>query len=199
MTSQQQLPIEEAIRHFDTANSADPNRIDINGQSIPYELFYAQQLSNWVRKLRPDASPALLLASRCQHLCRWEIPRNSYPLDRAGYLKWRTDLKSFHAQKSGEILRQLGFPEETIERVQTLNLKKNLAQDPEVQVLEDALCLVTLQHQLGDLMHKTEKEKMISILQKTWKKMSPLAHQEALKLPYPPDQLALIQEALAGA
>jgi hypothetical protein len=199
MTSHDQLPLQEAIHRFDQANGADPHHIEIDGQDIPYELFYARCLSDWVGKLSPNASPALRLASRCQHLCRWEIPRNSYPMTRAGYLQWRTELKSFHAQKSGEILRELGFPGEFIERVQTLNLKKNLAQDPEVQVLEDALCLVTLQYQLGDLIRKTDKEKMISILQKTWKKMSPLAHQEALKLSYPPDQLALIQEALAGA
>ena len=95
-------------------------------------------------RLCPEASEELRLAARCQHICRWEIPRGTYPMTRAGYLKWRADLKKFHAQKAGEILREAGYDETTIRRVQDLNLKKNFPDDPETRVLEDALCLVFL-------------------------------------------------------
>src|SRR5947207_2462083 len=105
--------IEAALRHFDEANSRDPN--SENGQ--PRELLYAQRLEKWVLKLCPNASEALRLAARCQHICRWEIPRNSYPMTRAGYLKWRADLKKFHAQKAGEILREVGYDEKVVQRV----------------------------------------------------------------------------------
>ena len=102
-----------ALRRFDVENSRDPNLE--NGQ--PRELLYAQRLTDWVLKLRPDASEPLRLAARCQHICRWESPRENYPATRAGYLKWRADLKKFHAEKSGAILRETGYDEETIRRV----------------------------------------------------------------------------------
>jgi len=189
---------QEAIRRFDAANSADPNTLTLDGKVVPYELFYSQRLTEWVERLRSNASPALLLAARCQHICRWMIPRSSYPMTRAGYLKWRTDLKQFHAKKSGEILAESGCSAALVMRVQELNLKKNLGQDDELQALEDALCLVTLQHQLTDLIRKTEPEKMVSILQKTWKKMSPQARDEALRLPYTEDQQRLFSQALSS-
>lgn len=174
----------EALRRFDAANAADPNVETVNGQPQPRELIYAQWLTDWVLKLAPKASEALRLAARCQHICRWEIPRDSYPLDKPGYLKWRADLKKFHAKKSGQILRDVGYDEATIQRVQELNLKKNHPKDPEVCVLEDALCLVFLEHQLTPLAAKADDEKMINALQKSWKKMTPAARTEALKLNY---------------
>jgi Domain of unknown function (DUF4202) len=198
-TGNDQKAFQEAIRRFDEANNADPNIITIDGKPVPYELFYAQRLTEWVERLSPSASPALRLAARCQHICRWMIPRSSYPMTRAGYLKWRADLKQFHARKSGEIMADSGCSEPLVARVQQLNLKKNLGQDEELQVLEDALCLVTLQYQLTDLVRKTEPEKMISILQKTWKKMSAQARDEALRLPYPEDQKSLLSQALSAA
>jgi hypothetical protein len=176
-----------AIRRFDEENARDPKQ---------YELPYSIWLSDWVSWLTPEPSEALRLAARCQHLCRWEIPRDSYPMDRGGYLKWRADLKKFHAQKSAEILTEAGYDAEMIERVQALNLKKNLGRDPEMQVLEDALCLVTLQHQLADLMAKHDEEKMIGILRKTWKKMSPAGRDAALSLSYSGAQTALLERAL---
>ena len=189
----------EAIRRLDEANSADPNTVSVNGETVPYELFYAQRLTEWVERLSPSASPALLLAARGQHICRWMIPRSSYPMTRAGYLKWRTDLKQFHAKKSGQILTESGCSEDLITRVQELNLKKNLGHDPELQILEDALCLVTLQYQLTDLVRKTDPDKMVGILQKTWKKMSAQARDEATRLSYPPDQQKLLSQALSEA
>ena len=111
-------------------------------------------------------------------------------------LRWRTDLKQFHARKSAEILAEVGYDEETIARVRDLNLKKFLGKDPDCQILEDALCLVTLQYQLTDLVAKTEPAKIIEILQKTWKKMSKIAHEHALALPFPENEKELIEKAL---
>ncbi len=86
-------------------------------------------------------------------------------MTRSGYLRWRNDLKRFHASKSAEILREVGYPEDVIVRVHELNLKKNLGRDPECQILEDALCLVMLQPRLADLTAKTDSAKMVGILQ----------------------------------
>ena len=183
-----------AIRRFDEENSRDPNREN----SQPRELLYAQRLTDWVFKLCPDASEALRLAARCQHICRWQSPRENYPMTRPGYLKWRADLKKFHAQKSGEILRATGYDEETIHRVQDLNLKKNFPADPEVRVLEDALCLVFLEFQFAALAAKSDDEKMINALRKSWEKMTEAARAEALKLSYNEREKSLIARALAN-
>lgn len=184
---------EAALSRFDEENTRDPSQE--HGQ--PRELLYAERLTNWVLRLSPNASEALRLAARCQHLCRWKIPRNDYPMTRAGYLKWRADLKKFHAQHSGEILREVGYDEDTIRRVQDLNLKKNFPADAECRVLEDALCLVFLEFQLSDLAAKTDDDKMINALKKSWEKMTEAARAEALKLNYPEREKGLIQKALA--
>lgn len=187
---------DEAIRRFDEENSRDPHREEAGGGSLPRELLYAQRLTDWVTRLAPGSSETLLLAARCQHLCRWEIPRSSYEMSRSGYLRWRAELKEFHARKSAEILREVGYGEELIGQVQDLNRKKNLGRDPECQVLEDALCLVTLQFQLTELIRKTDPEKMVGILQKTWKKMSDRAKAEALQLSLTAEERAVIEGAL---
>ena len=186
-----------ALRRFDEANARDPNHELVNESPQPRELVYAGWLTAWVLRLSPEASEPLRLAARCQHICRWEIPRDSYPMDRPGYLRWRADLKKFHAQKAGEILREVGYDEPTIQRVQKLNLKNNFPSDPETRVLEDALCLVFLERQFAALVAKSDDEKMINALQKSWKKMTPAAHAEALKLNYGPREKALIERALS--
>ena len=182
-----------AIRRFDEENSRDPNHE--NGQ--PRELLYAQRLTDWVLKLCPAASEPLRLAARCQHICRWQSPRENYPMTRPGYLKWRADLKKFHAEKSGAILKEVGYDDETIRRVQDLNLKKNFPADAEVRVLEDALCLVFLEFQLAALAAKSDDEKMINALRKSWEKMTEAARAEALKLNYGEREKSLIGRALA--
>jgi hypothetical protein len=189
---------EAAIRRFDEENARDPNVEQVGDTPQPRELIYARWLTDWVLKLCPDASEELRLAARCQHLCRWVIPRASYPMTRTGYLQWRADLKKFHAQKAGEILREAGYGEDVVQSVQALNLKKSFPQDAESRVLEDALCLVFLEHQFAALASKTAEDKVITALQKSWKKMTPAAHAEALKLSFAPREKALLDRALGN-
>ncbi len=153
---------EAVLAQFDAENSQDPNTEVVDGVARPRELVYAERLTQWVLRLCPDASEELRLAARCQHLCRWAIPRASFPMTRPGYLKWREELKQFHARKSGEIMRAAGYPEPVIERVQRLNRKKDFPADADSRVLEDALCLVFLEYQLGDLAAKTDDAKVIT-------------------------------------
>lgn len=199
MNAQSSSTFELAIKRFDEENARDPNVETADGVKYPRELLYAQRLTQWVMRLAPDASTVLRLAARSQHLCRWEVPRDSYPMTRPGYLKWRSDLKKFHAQRAGEILREVGFDDETIGKVQDLNLKKNFPNDPECRVLEDALCLVFLQYQLTDLAARTDEEKVVNALQKSWNKMTTAARDEALKLKYTEREQALLQMALNGS
>ena len=129
--------------------------------------------------------------------CRWMIPRNSCEMTRVGYLKWRNDLKKFHADKAGQILREVGYPEETVAKVQALNLKKNFPDDPDSRVLEDALCLVFLEFQFAELAARTAGDKMVNALQKSWKKMTPAAREWARKLNHEPREKSLLERALA--
>jgi len=187
---------DRAIQRFDDENGHDPNAEVVGNVARPRELLYAERLTDWVLKLKPDASEALRLAARCQHICRWTIPRDTYERTKAGYLKWRTDLKKFHAKKAAEILREIGYAEEVITRVQALNLKKDFPQDPDSRVLEDALCLVFLQYQFAELASRSTDEQMINALRKSWNKMTEQARAEALKLEYGPRERALIEKAL---
>ena len=187
---------EDVLRRFDEANARDPNREVVDGVSHPRELLYAQRLVKWVLRLCPGASEELRLAARCQHICRWEIPRSSHPMTRTGYLQWRATLKKFHAQKAGEILREAGYAEDVIRRVQDLNLKKNFPNDPESRVLEDALCLVFLEFQFAELAARSEDDKMINALRKSWQKMTEPARAEALKLNFGPREKNLLDRAL---
>jgi hypothetical protein len=185
-----------AITRFDEENSHDPNFETVDGKPVPREVVYAQRLTDWVRKLAPDASEPLLLAARSQHICRWMIPRTNYPMDRVGYLKWRAELKNFHAAKAGAILREVGYNEETVAKVQDLNLKKNFPKDPECRTLEDALCLVFLEYQFADLATRFDEAKMLNAVQKTWIKISPRGREEALKIPMGERALHLVARAL---
>src|SRR5881394_1514400 len=189
---------EAACRGIDAANSLDPNLEIVEGIARPRELVYAERLTHWLLKLCPGASEELRLAARCQHVCRWMIARGSYPMTRPGYLKWREDLKQFHAEKAGDILGAVGYPAESIAKVQALNLKKHFPHDPDSRVLEDALCLVFLEFQFAELSAKTTDEKMINALQKSWKKMTPAAREQAMKLHFGPKQKSLLERALAG-
>jgi hypothetical protein len=188
-----------ACRRFDEENARDPNTESVGGVARPRELVYAEWLTDWVQNLCPEASEELRLAARCQHLCRWTIPRDSYPMTRPGYLQWREALKKFHAQRAGEILEGVGYSKEVIQRVQDLNLKKNFPRDPESRVLEDALCLVFLERQLAELARKTSEDKVITALQKSWRKMTPAGQARALKLSYGAREKALIDCALGTA
>jgi hypothetical protein len=188
----------KAIQLFDEANSHDPH-LEVDAEkSRPKELVYAERLTEWVLNLDQNPPEKVLLASRCQHLCRWEIPRSSYELTKPGYLKWRSDLKKFHAEKAGQILLNAGYSRETISDVQALLLKQNLKSDPAMQLVEDALCLVFLQYQFAELAGRTSEEKMVNALKKSWNKMSPRAHEHALRLPYSDFEMNLIKKALAA-
>ena len=191
--------LEQAFNLFDTYNQQDPSEVIWNGQHYPAEYFYGIKLYEWVKKLDPEASESLLLASRCQHIGRWEIARKAYPEGRVGYLRWRNDLSKFHAQKAAEILQQLGYEMDMIARVKEIILKKQLKTNTEVQTMENALCLVFLEFQYDDLIKKQPAEKMIDILQKTWAKMSDSGRQVALSLTYREAGKLLLNKALESA
>ncbi len=185
-----------AISAFDRENSQDPNTLHVAGVERPRELVDAERLSVWVERLAPDASEELRLAARCQHIRRWQIPRQSYPAGRVGYLQWRTQLGRFHADTVAGILQGLGYARESIDAVRRINLKQGLHSNPDTQTMEDALCLAFLEFEFAEFCSKYPAEKVIEVVQKTWKKMSAKGHALALTLPLSPAALELVQRAL---
>lgn len=162
---------EAAIAAFDAANAEDPNR----DEGRPKELLYAQRMSAMLDRFAPDASEAVRLAVRAQHIQRWKTPRASYPMDRQGYLQWRTGLYKFHAETAGRILQEAGYDAGTIERVQAAVGKKGLKVNAETQLLEDVTDLVFLEHYLAGFAAQHpdyDEAKWIEIIRKTWQKMS---------------------------
>ncbi|MEM8928579.1 MAG: DUF4202 domain-containing protein [Bacteroidota bacterium] len=188
--------LNKAFKLFDAANAEDPNTEVFKGTLFPKELLYAQRMTAVLKKFQPKASEALQLTARCQHICRWEIPRDSFEMNRAGYLQWRQELKKFHAKKATDILSKVGYGPEVIERVQFLLLKKKLKRDKETQTLEDVICLVFLEYYYEPFLLKHDDDKIISILQKTWKKMSQKGQQTALQLDFHDRGKNLITRAL---
>jgi hypothetical protein len=189
-----------ALAAIDAANADDPHTIVVGGATRPKELTHAEMMTRWVRRLSPGCSDEQLIAARAHHLRRWALPRDDYPRDRAGYLRWRTALQRQHAEDVAAIMGDAGYDDASIERVQAIVRKRGLGRDPEVQVHEDALCLVFLETQFDELTASLDDEaKMVEILRKTAAKMSPAGLAAARTLPLSPAGAALLGRALAPA
>jgi hypothetical protein len=190
--------LQRALAAIDAANADDPFTLVVDGVERPKELAHAELMTTWVRRLDPSASEAQILAARAHHLRRWTLPRSDYPEGRAGYLRWRTTLKRQHAAEVGEILRDAGYDDAVIERVQQIVRKEGLGRDPAVQVHEDALCLVFLQTQLVEVTEQLGDEKTIDVLQKTARKMSPEGLAAVGQLPLSAEATRILGLALAA-
>lgn len=190
-----------AIAAIDRANADDPDTIEIDGRRQPKELAHAELMTTWVRRLEPEADELQLLAARAHHLRRWAMPRERYPAGRAGYLRWRRDQARRQAEEVAVILAAAGYDDAEIERVQQIIRKEGLGSDPAVQTHEDALCLVFLQTQLGELLANLGEQRTVEVLARTARKMSPRGLAEAARLALPPDHVELLRRALqlAGA
>lgn len=180
MTTAEQL--QQAFAAFDLYNSKDPNTETYNGVTYPKEVLYGQRMTAKLNAYAPHASTALQLAARCQHIGRWEIARNSYPMDKKGYLQWRSAEKMHQAKIAEQILHEHQFDQDTIEKVKFLLLKKELTTNEETKTLEDVICLVFIEFYLDDFAAPHDDDKVIDILKKTIKKMTPRALEEASKI-----------------
>ena len=185
-----------AFQKFDAYNQQDPNLFNWGNIAYPQEYFLSLKLHEWVLQLDPEASEELLLASRSQHIGRWEIPRDSYPEGRDAYLKWRRDLALYHAEKVEVILMETGYTAEQISRVKQIILKQKIKVDAAVQTMENALCLVFLQFQYEEFFPQHPAEKVVNILKRSLLKMDGHGHQFALALNYSPEGLEYIKRAL---
>jgi hypothetical protein len=187
---------DKAMAQIDEANRQDQVMEEVNGQDYPKELMYGQRMTIWLQRMAPEASEVLKLAVRCQHIQRWKILRQDYPEGRTGYKRWRTDLAKFHAETAAAILYDVGYDDETIQRVQSLVRKEQFKVDPEAQTLEDVACLVFLDHYFAAFSKKYDEDKLVGIVRKTWKKMSDKGRTAALAIALPEGLKAVVGKAL---
>ena len=189
--------LDAARDRFEAAHREDARTIEVDGAVVPWALRYHQRLVHWVLHFSPDASVPLRLAASCQHIRRWAIPRTDYEGGRRGYRQWRRDLARFHAREAGGILKQVGYDDETIARVGDLLRKVGLNRDPEVQLFEDAICMVFFEMDFIDFAGKHEDAKLVGILRRTWAKLSEPGREAASEFArtLPPDVRRLVEEA----
>ncbi len=189
---------EHTLARFDAANAQDPNQDE--GQ--PKELLYGQRMSDMIGRFAPDASEASQLAVRAQHIRRWTVPRNSYPMTKEGYHAWRTGLYTFHADTAGELMREAGYDDTLIERVKKAVGKRGIKVNPETQLLEDIANLVFIEHYLLAFANSKpdyDEAKWLEIIRRTWGKMSKNAQAYALsgKIKLPESLVPLITKAIS--
>ncbi|MBS0603345.1 DUF4202 domain-containing protein [Plasticicumulans sp.] len=187
----------DALAAFDAINAEDPQRIEVAGVPTPRTLVHARSVSQWIERLHPQASEALLLAARAHHLRRWEHPRSQWPMTREGYLRWRLELKRIHAEVAAGVLGALGYEPELISRVGALIRRERLKLDPEAQALEDAICLAFLEHDFDNFGPQHDPAKVIAIVRKTWAKMSEHGRSAALTLSLSDYAQSIVAQALA--
>ncbi len=190
-----------AIAAFDKANSEDPNKETFEGREYPKELLYAQRMTEMQERFAPEASEAVKLACRAQHIQRWKSPRSDYPMDKKGYMLWRTNLYQFHAETAGRLMKEVGYDDGMIERVKSIVSKEDLKTDPETQLMEDIVDLVFIEHYMLAFAGQHadyDEAKWIVIIKKTWNKMSQRAHEFALagKIKLPEALVPLILKAV---
>jgi hypothetical protein len=193
-----QARFKQAMALFDAANSEDPNQEE--GQ--PKELLYGTRMSDMIHRFAPEASEAAQLAVRAQHIKRWTVPRNTYPMTKEGYHAWRTGLYTFHADTAGELMRQAGYDDAMIERVKKAVGKRGIKSNPDTQLLEDVANLVFIEHYMLAFAHSKpdyDEAKWLEIIRRTWGKMSKNAQAFALsgKITLPEPLVPLITKAIS--
>ena len=166
----------ETLAAIDAANAADPGM----DEGRPEALLYGERMSAELSRLFPDASEPLQLAARGQHIERWVLARADYPEGRAGYLKWRRDLAGHHAERVGGLMADAGYGAEEIAAAQKMLRKEGIKRDADVQRLEDVICFVFLKWYFAPFAAKHSPEKVLDIVQKTARKMSPEARARVL-------------------
>lgn len=191
-------PFEKSLAAIDALHAEDPRAIEVEGESLPLELWHGRRMSAWLEQLVDAPDELVQLAVRAQHLQRWQVPRRDYPEGRVGYLTWRRDQGQRAGETAARLMQESGYSAEEAEQVARMIRKQGLGRDEGTQAVEDCACLVFLENYFADFSRQVEHDHLIRIVQKTWKKMSPRAHELALGLPMAAEARALVEEALAG-
>ncbi|MCE8026867.1 MULTISPECIES: DUF4202 domain-containing protein [Halomonadaceae] len=191
-------PFQRALTELDALHAQDPRQVEVEGETLPLELWHAGRMSAWLARVVEAPSELVQIAVRSQHLQRWEVPRNEYPEGRVGYLTWRRDQGKRAGETTARVMEAAGYSAEEAAEVSRMIRKQGLGRDPGTQAVEDCACLVFLENYFADFSKQVEHDHLVRIVQMTWKKMSPKAHELALTLPMSAEARAVVEEALAG-
>lgn len=189
-----------AIQRINQVHSLDPKKEVFEGNEYPAELLYANRCVDWLYKLTDKPSKTQELAARCQHFKRWKIARNSFPLDRKGYHQWRIELYSYQADEACKILAEIGYADEELSEIHSMISKENIRSNVNSQLIEDVACLVFLEHYLTPFSQEKSdysEEKWLTIIRKTWNKMSVDAQNLALEITFEENLKKLILQAIS--
>lgn len=189
----------EVIAAIDAANAGDPRSVEIGGAKRPYEVVYSDRMMLRLEAMYPDASEPLRIAARGQHVRRFDIPRAQFPEGRDGYNEWRRSCREHHAEILRKIMGDNGYSDEDIGQVGKLVKKEQLKKDKESQALENVVDVVFLEHYFDEFYGKYahyDDAKIIDIIGKTLRKMSPKGHQTALALDLPERTRKLVGAAV---
>ncbi|MDN3525398.1 DUF4202 domain-containing protein [Halomonas sabkhae] len=188
---------QRALEALDALHAEDPRRVEVEGQSLPKELWHAGRMSAWLERLEAAPDELVQLAVRGQHLQRWQVPRDEYEEGRVGYLTWRRDQGKRAGETTARLMREAGFDEQSAEQVARMIRKQGLGREAGTQAVEDCACLVFLENYFADFSQQVERDHLIRIVRKTWGKMSPQARELALGLPMSEEARELVEAALA--
>lgn len=191
-------PFDKTLTALDALHAEDPRRVEVDGESLPLELWHAGRMSAWLERVVEAPDELVQIAVRSQHMQRWQVARKEYPEGRVGYLTWRRDQGKRAGETAARAMVASGYSPEDAERVAQMIRKQGLGRDEGTQAVEDCACLVFLENYFGDFSKQVEHDHLIRIVQKTWGKMSPRARELALELPMSDEARGLVEEALAG-
>ncbi|MFP7570544.1 DUF4202 domain-containing protein [Marivita sp. S2033] len=169
--------LDTSLAAIDAANSRDPDLVD----DQPASLLYGQRMTAEQERLFPDARDALRIAARGQHIERWVLRRAQYPEGREGYLTWRRDLARHHADRVAEIMADAGYDAADIDAARRMLMKQGIKREADVQALEDIICFVFLKWYFEPFSTTQDPDKLLRIVEKTARKMSPEARARVLE------------------
>ncbi|MCC5882259.1 MAG: DUF4202 domain-containing protein [Halomonas sp.] len=193
-----QTSFQRAMAELDALHAEDPRQVEADGRVLPHELWHAGRMSAWLERVVEAPGELVQIAVRSQHLQRWLVPRSEYPEGRVGYLTWRRDQGKRAGETTAQVMEAAGYSAEEAAEVSRMIRKQGLGRDPGTQAVEDCACLVFLENYFADFSKQVEHDHLVRIVQMTWKKMSPRAHELALQLPMSAEARTVVEEALAG-
>eukprot|EP00775_Hariotina_reticulata_P002487 gene2487-2790_t len=127
--SSERPKLDKAIALIDAANSEDPSRVQVDGESAPYRVAYSRWLTDWVKRVDPKASDELLILARGKSIQSWklsDIKRDDYAPNTPGQRQWEVDRKKWLAQRLLDVVKEAGYDESTQLLIEDVMMSRNL-------------------------------------------------------------------------
>lgn len=172
-------------------HQGDPNHTNIDGLRKSSEFLYTNRMLQMLAEFEPGADYTLQIAAQCQHLERWKVARDLFPMDRKGYHQWRKAVMDFQISRTTEVLVNSGVENSDIIEVTEILSKQGNKSHTKAQIIQDVACIVFVNWYLEGFAAKHELGKVKDIVIKTTRKMSEKGMQSLHKssLPKPVQEI----------